>query len=98
MMREVGYCHGIENYSRDLTGRRPGEAPPTLMDYFPRDALIVIDESHATMPQLRGMYHGDQSRKRTLVEFGFRLPSLFFGFGLLLVRPGSATSLEALRV
>ena len=75
MMREVGYCHGIENYSRHLTGRRPGEAPPTLMDYFPGDALIVIDESHATMPQLRGMYHGDRSRKTTLVEFGFRLPS-----------------------
>jgi excinuclease ABC subunit B len=75
MMREVGYCHGIENYSRHLTGRQPGEAPPTLMDYFPKDALVVIDESHATMPQLRGMYHGDQSRKRTLVEFGFRLPS-----------------------
>jgi excinuclease ABC subunit B len=75
MMREVGYCHGIENYSRHLTGRSPGEAPPTLMDYFPKDALIVIDESHATMPQLRGMYHGDRSRKLTLVEFGFRLPS-----------------------
>ncbi len=75
MMREVGYCHGIENYSRHLTGRRPGEAPPTLMDYFPADALMVIDESHATMPQLRGMYHGDRSRKTTLVNFGFRLPS-----------------------
>jgi len=75
MMREVGYCHGIENYSRHLTGRSPGEAPPTLMDYFPADALMVIDESHATMPQLRGMYHGDRSRKLTLVEFGFRLPS-----------------------
>ena len=75
MMREVGYCHGIENYSRHLTGRRPGEAPPTLMDYFPSDALMVIDESHATMPQLRGMYHGDRSRKLTLVKFGFRLPS-----------------------
>ena len=75
MMREVGYCHGIENYSRHLTGRRPGEAPPTLMDYFPDDALVVIDESHATMPQLRGMYHGDRSRKTTLVSFGFRLPS-----------------------
>ena len=75
IMREVGYCHGIENYSRHLTGRRPGEAPPTLMDYFPSDALMVIDESHATMPQLRGMYHGDRSRKLTLVNFGFRLPS-----------------------
>jgi excinuclease ABC subunit B len=75
MMREVGYCHGIENYSRHLTGRSPGQAPPTLMDYFPADALLVVDESHATMPQLRGMYHGDRSRKLTLVEFGFRLPS-----------------------
>jgi excinuclease ABC subunit B len=75
MMREVGYCHGIENYSRHLTGRRPGEAPPTLMDYFPPDALLVVDESHATIPQLRGMYHGDRSRKTTLVDFGFRLPS-----------------------
>jgi len=75
MMREVGYCHGIENYSRHLTGRRAGEAPPTLMDYFPKDALLVIDESHATVPQLRGMYHGDRSRKLTLVDFGFRLPS-----------------------
>ncbi len=75
MMEEVGYCSGIENYSRHLTGRAPGEAPPTLMDYLPRDVLLVIDESHATLPQLRGMYHGDQSRKRTLVEYGFRLPS-----------------------
>jgi excinuclease ABC subunit B len=75
MMREVGYCHGIENYSRHLTGRSPGQAPPTLMDYFPDDALLIVDESHATMPQLRGMYHGDRSRKLTLVEFGFRLPS-----------------------
>jgi excinuclease ABC subunit B len=75
MMREVGYCHGIENYSRHLTGRRPGEAPPTLMDYLPDDALIVIDESHVTVPQVRGMYHGDRSRKETLVAFGFRLPS-----------------------
>jgi excinuclease ABC subunit B len=75
MMREVGYCHGIENYSRHLTGRSPGQAPPTLMDYFPPDALLVVDESHATVPQLRGMYHGDRSRKLTLVEFGFRLPS-----------------------
>jgi len=75
MMREVGYCHGIENYSRHLTGRLPGQAPPTLMDYFPRDALLVVDESHATIPQVRGMYHGDRSRKLTLVDFGFRLPS-----------------------
>jgi excinuclease ABC subunit B len=75
MMREVGYCHGIENYSRHLTGRQPGQAPPTLMDYFPRDALLVVDESHASIPQVRGMYHGDRSRKLTLVDFGFRLPS-----------------------
>jgi excinuclease ABC subunit B len=75
MIRETGYCHGIENYSRHLTGRRPGEPPPTLMEYLPQDALVFIDESHATIPQLRGMYHGDRSRKSTLVEYGFRLPS-----------------------
>jgi excinuclease ABC subunit B len=75
MMQEVGYCHGIENYSRHLTGRPPGAPPPTLMDYLPPDALLIVDESHVTIPQVRGMYHGDRSRKRTLVEFGFRLPS-----------------------
>ncbi len=75
MMQEVGYCHGIENYSRHLTGRAPGEAPPTLIDYLPDDTLMVIDESHAMIPQLRGMYHGDRSRKQTLVRYGFRLPS-----------------------
>ncbi|MCX8111504.1 MAG: excinuclease ABC subunit UvrB, partial [Syntrophorhabdaceae bacterium] len=75
MMEEIGYCQGIENYSRHLTGRRPGEPPPTLMDYLPQDALIIIDESHVTIPQLNGMYRGDRSRKETLVEFGFRLPS-----------------------
>ncbi len=75
MMKEIGYCHGIENYSRHLTGRAPGEPPPTLLDYLPDDALMVIDESHQTIPQIRGMYHGDRSRKATLVEFGFRLPS-----------------------
>ncbi len=75
MIKEVGYCQGIENYSRHLTGRKPGEAPPTLMDYFPRDSLIIIDESHVTVPQIGGMYNGDRSRKLTLVEFGFRLPS-----------------------
>jgi excinuclease ABC subunit B len=75
MMREVGYCQGIENYSRHLTGRAPGEAPPTLMDYLPADALLVVDESHASIPQVRGMYFGDRSRKQTLVGFGFRLPS-----------------------
>jgi excinuclease ABC subunit B len=75
MMMEVGYCHGIENYSRHLTARQEGEPPPTLMDYLPADALLVIDESHATIPQVRGMYRGDRSRKLTLVEHGFRLPS-----------------------
>ena len=75
MLRETGHCHGIENYSRHLSGRAPGEPPPTLLDYLPKDALIVIDESHQSIPQVRGMYHGDQQRKRTLVEFGFRLPS-----------------------
>src|SRR5579885_821126 len=75
MMREIGYCHGIENYSRHFTGRLPGEAPPTLLDYLPHDALLFIDESHQTIPQLHGMYHGDRSRKETLVAHGFRLPS-----------------------
>lgn len=75
MMREMGYCHGIENYSRHLTGRKPGEPPPTLLDYFPENSLFVLDESHITCPQLMGMYRGDRSRKETLVEFGFRLPS-----------------------
>ena len=75
MMEEMGYCSGIENYSRHLTGRKPGEPPPTLMEYFPRDAVVFIDESHATIPQLIGMYRGDRSRKETLVNYGFRLPS-----------------------
>ncbi len=75
MMEEMGYCQGIENYSRHLTGRKPGEPPPTLMEYLPEDALIIIDESHATLPQLAGMYRGDRSRKETLVKYGFRLPS-----------------------
>ena len=75
MIKSMGYCRGIENYSRHLTGRSPGDAPPTLMDYLPDDALILIDESHVTIPQLRGMYRGDQSRKQNLVEYGFRLPS-----------------------
>ena len=77
MLRELGYCHGIENYSRHLTGHRPGEAPPTLIDYLPKDALVVIDESHVAVPQVRGMYYGDRSRKEALVEYGFRLPSAF---------------------
>jgi excinuclease ABC subunit B len=75
MLREIGYCSGIENYSRHLTGRRAGEPPPTLMDYIPKDALVIIDESHVSMPQIQGMYRGDRSRKETLVDFGFRLPS-----------------------
>src|SRR2546425_236782 len=77
MLRELGYCHGIENYSRHLTGRRPGEAPPVLIEYLPSDALIIVDESHVAVPQLRGMYYGDRSRKEALVEYGFRLPSAF---------------------
>jgi excinuclease ABC subunit B len=75
MMNEIGYCHGIENYARHLTGRAPGEPPPTLLDYLPADALIIVDESHQTVPQVRGMYHGDRSRKEVLVAYGFRLPS-----------------------
>ncbi|HWW50174.1 MAG TPA: excinuclease ABC subunit UvrB [Verrucomicrobiae bacterium] len=75
MIRTIGFCHGIENYSRHLSGRLPGEAPPTLFDYVPSDFLLFIDESHQTVPQLHGMYHGDRSRKQTLVEYGFRMPS-----------------------
>jgi excinuclease ABC subunit B len=75
MMEEMGYCQGIENYSRHLTGRKPGQPPPTLMEYLPKDALIIIDESHATLPQIAGMYRGDRSRKETLIKYGFRLPS-----------------------
>jgi len=75
MMRTIGYCHGIENYSRHLSGRLPGEAPPTLLDYVPNDFLLFIDESHQTVPQVRAMYHGDRSRKQTLVDYGFRMPS-----------------------
>src|SRR5216110_3564703 len=75
MMREIGYCHGIENYARHLTGRAPGEPPPTLLDYLPADSLLIVDESHQTMPQVRGMYFGDRSRKEVLVAYGFRLPS-----------------------
>jgi excinuclease ABC subunit B len=75
MLRELGFCHGIENYSRHLTGRAPGEPPPTLLDYLPRESLVVIDESHIAVPQLQGMFRGDRSRKQTLVDYGFRLPS-----------------------
>jgi excinuclease ABC subunit B len=75
MIKEIGYCHGIENYSRHFSGRLPGEAPPTLLDYLPHDSIMFLDESHQTVPQLHGMYHGDRSRKETLVAHGFRLPS-----------------------
>src|SRR2546422_2263111 len=75
MIQEIGYCQGIENYSRHLTGRNPGEPPPTLLDYLPADALMILDESHVTVPQIKGMYRGDRSRKETLVDYGFRLPS-----------------------
>jgi len=75
MIREIGYCHGIENYARHLTGRAPGAPPPALLDYLPDDALVIVDESHQTVPQIRGMYHGDRSRKEVLVAYGFRLPS-----------------------
>jgi len=75
MMRTIGYCHGIENYSRHLSGRLPGEAPPTLLDYVPQDYLMFVDEAHVTVPQVRGMFHGDRSRKQTLVDYGFRMPS-----------------------
>ena len=75
MMREIGYCHGIENYSRHLSGREPGEPPPTLLDYLPPDTVMIVDESHQTVPQIRGMFHGDRARKQVLVDYGFRLPS-----------------------
>ena len=75
MIKSMGYCHGIENYSRHFSGRLPGEPPPTLLDYFPRDFLLFVDESHATIPQVHGMWHGDRSRKQNLVDYGFRLPS-----------------------
>ena len=75
LMQELGYCQGIENYSRYLSGRAPGDAPPTLFDYLPKQALLIVDESHVTIPQLNGMYRGDRSRKETLVDYGFRLPS-----------------------
>jgi excinuclease ABC subunit B len=75
MMRTIGYCHGVENYSRHLSGRLPGEAPPTLLDYVPQDYLLFVDECHVTVPQVRGMFHGDRSRKQTLVDYGFRMPS-----------------------
>ena len=75
MLREMGYCNGIENYSRYMDGRKPGEPPYTLLDFFPKDFLLVVDESHQTMPQVRGMYNGDRARKQMLIDYGFRLPS-----------------------
>src|SRR3989338_7312714 len=75
LLDEMGFCPGIENYARPLTGRKPGEPPPTLINYFPDDFLLFIDESHVSVPQIGGMYRGDRSRKETLVEYGFRLPS-----------------------
>ncbi len=75
MIEQVGFCNGIENYSRHFSGRAPGEPPPCLIDYFPRNMLVIIDESHQTIPQIGAMYRGDRSRKETLVDFGFRLPS-----------------------
>lgn len=77
MMRETGFCQGIENYSRHISGRKPGSAPYTLMDYFPKDFLLLIDESHVTIPQVRAMYNGDRARKESLVNYGFRLPSAY---------------------
>src|SRR5262249_7561274 len=77
MLPEIGYCHGIKTYSRHLSGRKPGQNPPTLMDYLPKNAVVIIDESHVTVPQIRGMYPGDRSRKEALVEYGCRLPSAF---------------------
>ena len=91
MIRQAGYCHGIENYSRHLSGRPPGERPLCLLDYFPKDFLLFMDESHVSAPQIRGMYQGDRSRKQTLVDFGFRLPSALDN------RPLKFDEFEALR-
>lgn len=77
MLQEIGFCTGIENYSRVLAGRKPGSAPYTLLDYFPKDFLLFVDESHVTLPQVRGMYAGDHARKQNLIDYGFRLPSAF---------------------
>ncbi len=92
MIKELGYCNGIENYSRHLSGRRPGEPPPTLLDYFPKDFLLVVDESHVTLPQVRGMFHGDRSRKQVLVDYGFRLPSALDNRPLTYEEFGSAST------
>ncbi len=77
MMREIGFCKGVENYSRHFSKRHPGDAPPCLIDYFPKDFLLFVDESHQTLPQIHAMHNGDKARKQSLVEFGFRLPSAF---------------------
>ena len=77
MLQEIGFCSGIENYSRVISGRAPGTPPMTLLDYFPKDFLLFVDESHVTLPQVRAMYAGDRSRKESLVDYGFRLPSAF---------------------
>ena len=102
MMRQVGFCSGVENYSRHIDGRAPGSAPNCLIDYFPEDFLLVIDESHVTVPQIGGMYEGDMSRKRTLVEHGFRLPSAMDNRPLkweeFLGRVGQTVYLSATRV
>ncbi len=98
MMKEVGYCAGIENYSRYLSGRAPGEPPPCLFDYLPNNALLIIDESHQTIPQLGAMYKGDRSRKETLVEYGFRLPSALDNRPLQVRRVGSARAADDLRL
>ena len=98
MMTEVGYCTGIENYSRYLSGRAPGEPPPCLFDYLPPDALLVVDESHVTIPQLGAMYKGDRSRKETLVEYGFRLPSALDNRPLQVRRVGALRAADDLRL
>ena len=98
MIRELGYCQGIENYSRYLSGRDPGEPPPCLFDYLPQDALLIIDESHVTVPQLGGMYRGDRSRKETLVEYGFRLPSALDNRPLRYRRVRAPVAADDLRV
>ncbi len=98
MILEVGYCNGIENYSRYLSGRQPGEPPPCLFDYLPDDALLFVDESHVTIPQIGGMYKGDRSRKETLVEYGFRLPSALDNRPLVVRRVRADRAADDLRL
>ena len=83
MIKELGFCSGIENYSRYLSGRKEGESPPTLYEYLPEDAIVFVDESHVSLPQIKGMYRGDRSRKETLTEYGFRLPSALDNLSLI---------------